>query len=78
MGGITSVFKSIFKGVSKSVKKKKPKSAAIVEKPLQAATRAQQQTSARLGSTYGAASTLLGGASGVTEQAKTSRTLLGS
>jgi len=76
MGGVARVFTSIFKGVTKSAKKKKP--AQIIEKPKEIAKTTAQQTSARLGSAYGASSTLLGGATGITEQAKTSRTLLGS
>tara|TARA_R110002020_G_scaffold454654_1_gene670529 strand:+ start:366 stop:626 length:261 start_codon:yes stop_codon:yes gene_type:complete len=86
MGGVARVFTAPFKAVSKVAKslttggKKKrvknlQKIASVTQSPI---ARTAQQTSARLGSVYGTRSTLLGGATGITEQAKTSRTLLGS
>ena len=54
------------------------KTQKIVKETATDMGRRTQQTSARLGSAYGTPSTLLGGATGITEQAKTSRTLLGS
>jgi hypothetical protein len=76
MGGVARVFTSIFKGVTG---KKKPKPQKIEQpKGQQELARTTQRTSARLSSPYGTTSTLLGGPAGVTEQAKTSRTLLGS
>ena len=76
MGGVAKVFSSIFKGVTS--KPKKMKIQKIVKETAADIGRRTQQTSARLGSAYGTPSTLLGGATGITEQAKTSRTLLGS
>lgn len=77
MGGVARVFTNIFKGVTG--KKKKPKPQKIEQpKSEQELARTTQRTSARLSSPYGTTSTLLGGPAGVTEQAKTSRTLLGS
>ena len=71
MGGIAKVFSSVFTGSRKKIKKPMQQVSKIAQK-------GQQQASAvsRLG--YGTTSSMLGGASNLTEQAPTSRTLLGS
>lgn len=71
MGGVAKIFSSVFKGTKK--KPKKP-----MEQVSKIAQKGQQQASAvsRLG--YGTTSSMLGGASNLTEQAPVSRTLLGS
>ena len=81
MGGVFRAVRSVFKGVTRVVtgkKKKKEKSVPEMAQTVTAAARTAQQRKASLGSGYGTSGqTIMTGTTGVEEQARTGRTLLG-
>ncbi len=81
MGGVFRAVASVFKGVSRAVtgKKKKKREQPEPVQPTTATTaRTTQQRKAALGSGYGTSGqTIMTGTTGVEEQARTGKTLLG-
>ena len=80
MGGVFRAVASVFKGVSRAVtgKKKKKREEAPPVAPTTATAKTAQQRKASLGSGYGTSGqTIMTGTSGVEEQARTGKTLLG-
>ena len=81
MGGVFRAVASVFKGVTRAVtgkKKKKEKSVPKMAQTVTAAARTAQQRKASLGSGYGTSGqTIMTGTTGVEEQARTGKTVLG-
>ena len=81
MGGVFRIAGNFFKAVTKVVtgkKKKKEKSVPEMAQTVTAAARTAQQRKASLGSGYGTSGqTIMTGTTGVEEQARTGKTLLG-
>ena len=81
MGGVFRAVASVFKGVTRAVTGKKKKKREQPEPQLQTTTptaRTTQQRRASLGSGYGTSGqTIMTGTTGVEEQARTGKTVLG-